>query len=405
MPFYTPPPNMQFGALQATQPPVMDTRAMMPLQTQQGQQAALSAPRAAYEQYVQRLQQMQPNKPGIANTIGSALLPALVGAMAGGSARDALLYGVGSAAFNYQNQKAVTQNIDKAIAEAGLQLPQAEADYVWRMSRGSRIGSTPADLQMIQFLESRGYEYGTDEFDKAWSRLKSSGVRLENDQFGNILAIGSDRVPVVVGQGMKSDTGLRREAQGEGWKQGAATAADIGVRTSPGAIAAQAELEGAISGGKQAEQEKVTALNFYADTVMSGQQALAALDSAISKVESGPETGPASQFLSILATDLQVLKSTLNDTALNKVQEAKAKGLAAPNSDAELEFVRSTGGMLTNSKEANLKILRNSRSRLEAVTGQFRQAYQGLESSKYKPLPAEYAPKTKPKVKAVRPAP
>jgi hypothetical protein len=105
--------------------------------------------RPAFDQWAQRMREMTPNPRGRGwqYALGSALLPALVGKLAGGSGREALLYGVGSAAYNFNNQLEDYREIERRISEAEAGLPQAQASYDLSMAQtGAAQAKTLRDL-------------------------------------------------------------------------------------------------------------------------------------------------------------------------------------------------------------------------------------------------------------------
>jgi hypothetical protein len=94
----------------------------------------------AQQEWAQRLRQQYPDpqRQGWGAMLGSALLPALVGKLAGGSGREALLYGVGSAAQHFTNQLNQYRDVEAKIAEAEASLPLQEAQYGASMANAYR---------------------------------------------------------------------------------------------------------------------------------------------------------------------------------------------------------------------------------------------------------------------------
>lgn len=123
-------------------PPVLDTRAMQ-------------RPTQAFNQYAQKMRQMapDPNKQRLAYQIGSVLGPALFGKIAGGSGKQAALYGVGSAAFNYQDQLDRFRKTEADIAAAELQMPGAEQQYDLAEARTWKALQPPASSQRINYVK------------------------------------------------------------------------------------------------------------------------------------------------------------------------------------------------------------------------------------------------------------
>jgi hypothetical protein len=131
------PPLGVAGALRTGTPlPALDSR----LQAQQVPQFAPpwvpgqpgpSPIAQAQQEWAQRLRQQYPDprRQGWGSLLGSALLPALVGKLAGGSGREALLYGVGSAAQHFTDQLNQYRDVEARIAEAEASLPLQEAQY------------------------------------------------------------------------------------------------------------------------------------------------------------------------------------------------------------------------------------------------------------------------------------
>lgn len=114
-----------FGPMMGGQVPVLDSRQMV------GPPRALFDPLGdAQAQRAAQLRQMYPDprQQSIGSMLGSAILPMLLGKIAGGSGRESALYGIGSAAHNFNSQLANYNEIEANIANAAAQLPKARTD-------------------------------------------------------------------------------------------------------------------------------------------------------------------------------------------------------------------------------------------------------------------------------------
>lgn len=116
----------------------------------------------AQQQWAQKLRQQYPSptKQGWGSMLGSVLAPALVGKLAGGSGTESLLYGVGSAAQNFNNEMERYRQVESQIAGADAILPQQEAKYArdiaaanYDMARAS--GKVGAGLKVNSSLKTR----------------------------------------------------------------------------------------------------------------------------------------------------------------------------------------------------------------------------------------------------------
>lgn len=126
-----PPGAPRLGVMFGGAAPVLDSRLHGGGQSSQWDQGALQRPGPAYSSAAERLRALypDPNRQSWGQLLGSVMLPALFGKVAGGSWKDAGLYGMGSAAFNYNRQLDDFRTIEAQIAEAGTRLPSEEAGY------------------------------------------------------------------------------------------------------------------------------------------------------------------------------------------------------------------------------------------------------------------------------------
>ena len=146
--------------------------------------------RGAFDQYEKDLRATGPkqgNKFG--RFLGSALAPMAIGALAGGNIGESAIYGLGSAAGNYQQNKELTRGIEEKIANARFSLPgleqaynRGEVDiqveqfkmmYPQYFSSGMNPGATAKKIATISQVS--GAKPGTPEFDEAWNKYASSG--------------------------------------------------------------------------------------------------------------------------------------------------------------------------------------------------------------------------------------
>lgn len=363
-------PMMLQGALAQGPSPVMDSRRLFrgPVPPGTGQMSPIGMlnqgpaqpppqrPTDAFEEMQRRLRELSPNPKdrSVASHVGSVLLPAMVGGIFGGSARDAMLYGVGSAAFNFNSELGEFEETEAAIAEAAASLPQQEANYDLTRARTnealtfeglSRIGSpnyqTWIDLGMpgLDDPENATPEQASEAFNK-WARsyADASGAnKILNSPFG-------DQMVRPGGQEVASTLGP----------------------LSPQGIEASGEKAGVESSATEVWKLNEQQYSLLNDLNYDMSMTLDSLENLEKKIMAGPETGPAAQWKAYVDPELQELRSLYSDAVLAKASMARASGVTfGAMTIAEWQMLANTVSQLGNTKKGNLAIVRNMKAKLK----------------------------------------
>lgn len=357
-------------------PPTPQQLALMDRQQGMLQRPMIQRPGSALAQEIARMRAMTPDprKSGtIGGRISSALLPTLFAGLVGGDWGDAAAFGVGSAAFHYNNQLRAYQDTEARIAEAAAGLPQAEAQFdltqaqtVRNLAEAATAGITGGKSGSPNFQTwvqlgmpglANPETAGPDEAAKAfrtWAQEYTEATtapRVVTSPFS---------VEVVGGGG-----DVRYSAPGELSERGIEAATEKAGRT-----AGEAER------WKLNEQQysALVDLNYDMMTSLDSMKRLRA------KIASGPETGPASQYKALVQSELQELQSLFSDAVLAKAAQARAAGVTfGAMTIAEWQMLANTVAQLKNNKKANLAIV-------DALIGKLqRQLY--LNDVKLKQIP------------------
>jgi len=159
-----------------------------------------------------------------------------------------------------------------------------------------------------------------------------------------------------------------KEAYAAG-SQGAA--GRIAAETAPAAVKAQATGAAAIEAGKAAGGARGLSNEKSFDILeaqLSGYDEMENnLLQVIADLEAGAETGFTAPWRARLDSKLQVFNSTAAKVSRGAIAEAVAAGMAAPNSDTELQFAIAPSPQTQNQVDANLEIARRG---LEAIRRQ-----------------------------------
>ena len=314
-------------------------------------------PGQAFNQEMGKLRALAPDprKRSLASHIGSVALPALFGGLAGGSARDAMLYGVGSAAFNYNNELEGYKGIEEQIANAAMKLPQAEADYDQTIADTNYrnagalnlLAGDPSGTQRTNSTEWNDYLQVIDQnekpsregFLKYLKDRKLAGYIPENkvvgSPFGNMLVDGSGKV-IIQGYGGLSPEGIAADA----------------FRT----------------GVKETEEQNAAIYPVLNSSASNMRQMLVSLRRIQKKIQDGPETYPGgvSDFLSLVSPEMQVLAAATAEPRFIEFTSLKNQGLTfGSTTEREWKSVADLGPQLGNYKDANLRIVGDKISTIE----------------------------------------
>jgi hypothetical protein len=134
----------------------------------------------AQAEWAQKMRSAYPDpmKEGWQSRLGSVLLPGLVGLLAGGSGREAMLYGLGSAAYNFSDQLNQYRGVRDQIAEAEASLPGAELQYANQMTDiAYKMGGGPRAAAYSGRTE-KGENGNLWAFNKELGRMEDTGVRF-----------------------------------------------------------------------------------------------------------------------------------------------------------------------------------------------------------------------------------
>lgn len=322
-------------------------------------------------------------KPGFWDYVGDVALPLLATVATGGfGAPAALMYGLSKA----QDRHRLAGD---PLANATYAAQTAQANY---LSQHPDIGipgqmNVPAEIQIDQYAQ-----HNPDYLTRLEQRRQAGGIaRQYTDAQGNVWGVYPNGEQVQLGQSMQSPVGFQRQQQFQTGLAGGQEAAKIAAQTAPGAVNAQAsaaaQIGAAQKGAEKSATDRIETMNSIAASVATEQQALAALQSAISKVESGPDTNVASDWMRLISPEIQVLNQVFNDQFLQTLA-ANAQNFKGALSDKEGDAIRSVGGVVTNTREANLQILRNRAESLKRSISAGRQAYGDYsQSQSVRPLP------------------
>lgn len=295
-------------------------------------------PRAAFEEGAAALrkQVMDPNKQRLAYQLGSMIGPALVGKLAGGSMRDAALYGVGSAAFNYQQQLSAFKDTERQIATAGMQIPQQEATYDLTRARTYQAmnpqlqpGSDPTLVQST-FKGANG---------NMWAVLRNGERKdLEVPYQPNVdPSSAEERLLVMMGKDGYTD-----------YKRSVAAAGASG-KMAPGI---EAGLVSSFAGLEQTEREYT--------------EFLKTLDKIDTNVISG-------KMLPSVNSEFQVARQQSISLALKNIGTLSAQGIRLnPITENELRILMATQPELTNNTAANRKITISERKKIRGLMADLR---------------------------------
>lgn len=363
-------------------PPVLDSRAMQNPQMPPAQMR----PTQAFNQYAQKMRQMNPdpNKQRLAYQIGSVLGPALFGKVAGGSGKQAALYGVGSAAYNYQDQLDRFKKTEQEIAAAEFSLPSQEQAYdlneakTWRAYNAAVAGTgAPASVREYEYFKNL-----SPAEQEQWMRNKRAGNRWV-DANGNVIESWSPGNQNVYGLGKDAPGAVAERAY-------AAESATQAAQTSPGAIAGQTERAASIEGGKAEAVDMAAGLNAAQSVVSSSQQGLDLMYRMLASIEAGPDTNAASDWVALVDADLQQLRGLFNEQTLTSLTQAKAAGATFGGmSEGEWKFLGQLGAQLGNKKSANLALIKNKISILEQAEARGRESWNRIQTKGIRSLPPE----------------
>lgn len=366
-------------------PPVLDSRAMMRPAQAVGQWATK-----------RRALDPDPNKQRLAYQLGSILGPALVGKLAGGSGKQSALYGVGSAAFNYQDQLDRFKKTEQEIAAAELQVPLAEQQYTINQAKvreaellmqnpqlqqdllqASAYGRTPSSVQEYQFFASLPPDQQV-----AW---------LQNKRAGSAWVDAAGNYNQSWGPGNTVSYGSSKDAPGAvGARAYAGEAGVQAAQTAPGAIAGQAQRAASIEESKAAATDTAAALNAASSVVSSSQQGLDLMHRMLRAVENGPDTNATSDWVALVDTDLQELRGLFNEQTLTNLTAAKAAGATFGGmSEGEWKFLGQLGAQLGNSKAANVRLIKQKIKVLEDSERRGRESWNRIQTQGIRSLPPE----------------
>ena len=364
-------------------PPVLDTRAMQ-------------RPTQAFNQYAQRMRQMapDPNKQRLAYQIGSVLGPALFGKVAGGSGKQAALYGVGSAAFNYQDQLDRFRKTEADIAAAELQMPGAEQQYTINQAKvaeaeymmqhpelqsellkAQAYGQSPSAVREYQYFMNLSPEQKAE-----WLRNKRAGTAWVDAQGDQRISWGANN---------QERLGQSNQAPGAVFnREYAGTAGQQAAETSPVAVAGQANRVATIEGAKAEAVDLAAGLNATQSVVSTAQQGLDSLYRARAAIEAGPDTNALSDWQAILDPELQALNAVFNDQTMASMVAAKASGATFGSlSEGEWKLLGKLGPQITNTKAGNLKLIKQKIAVLEETERRARESWKRLNEKGIRSLP------------------
>ena len=370
------PPMMAPPALAPNAaPPVLDTRAMQNPQMR---------PTQAFNQYAQKMRQLapDPNKQRLSYQLGSILGPALFGKLAGGSGKQAALYGVGSAAYNYQDQLDRFKKTEQEIAAAEFSLPTQEQNYdlneakTWRAYNAAVAGTgAPASVREYEYFKNL-----SPAEQEQWMRNKRAGSAWV-DQYGN--------QRMSWGANNQDNLGLSGQAPGAVAQRAyAGEAATQAAQTSPGAIEGQATRAATIEGRKAEAVDFAAGLNATQSIVSSAQQGLDSLYRAKAAIEAGPDTNALSDWQAILDPELQALNGIFNDQTMASMISAKASGATFGSlSEGEWKLLGKLGPQITNTKEGNLRLINQKIAMLEETEKRARNSWDRINKQGIRSLP------------------
>lgn len=375
------PPMMPRPALTPNAaPPVLDTRAMQSPQTSQ------MRPTQAFNQWALQRRGIDPdpNKQRLSYQLGSILGPALFGKVAGGSGKQAALYGVGSAAYNYQDQLDRFKKTEQEIAAAEFSLPSQEQNYdlneakTWRAYNAAVAGTgAPSSVREYEYFKNLS---PADQ--EQWMRNKRAGNRWV-DESGRVIESWSPNNQNVYGVGMNSPGAVANRAY-------AGEAATQAAQTSPGAIAGQTDRAASIEGGKVAATDTAAALNAAQTVVSSSQQGLDLMHRMLAAVEAGPDTNATSDWVALVDSDLQQMRGLFNEQTLTNLTAAKAAGATFGGmSEGEWKFLGQIGAQLGNKKSANVALIKQKIKILEESERRGRESWNRIQTKGIRSLPPE----------------
>jgi hypothetical protein len=320
----------------------------------------------------------------------------------------ALAYGASTAAEKYRSGK---DPLDNALYQAELAKAQAspyqsqadiaEAQFFTQNPelfaqslRSKAMAGIPSAIQEWDHYSQLSPDQQSQYLNMKRAAPAAYGAPVQDYSTGQWMLPPKQAggTPQFMGAIPDSPVGISRQAAAAGATGFAGGMGAVMGQNAPDAVQAKATGEATVEGAKTAKVDKVKNLNLLASMVDTQQQALASLDSAIAKVEAGPESNAVSDWTALLDPDLQVLRGIFNDQFLQTLS-ANAQNLKGSLSDKEGDALRSVGGYLTNRKSANLEILRNRRQSLLRSINAGRTAYQDISSSDIRPLPPEYGGK------------
>jgi len=334
-------------------------------------------------------------KPTWVDYVGDVALPLLATLATGGfGAPAALAYGLSVA---NSRRKAAGDPLMSQQYEAAFDKSRADQVTDRYIAENPGLGAPIRAGLPAEVMTNEYFRNDPDAIETLRKRRQAGDVgRDYTDEQGVIHRRFADGTDVVIGGGMQSDVGFSRAAKAAGGQASAQAAGRISAETAPQAVEAQA---GAASRIKGAESEATTAAADYVKTLnaMSGSindqmSIVSVLDDAIDTVESGPVTGPVSKWMAILDPQLQVLRSTISSQMLSNYTVARQSGMTGQMSDKEMQFIASIGAMLTNTRDANIEILKKQRDKVLNNINMNRQSYINYQNTKggIRPLPGEY---------------
>lgn len=298
-------------------------------------------------------------------------LPVLGTLATGGFGAPALLAaGIGNAAERYKLSKDPLQNALYNAGVADADIKSMEADYFRRNPDafeqemvGRRNASVPSSVRVVEFLESKGFKYGTPEFNEAYTRLQAPG-----GVYGSPLAYGQDvvipsRVPGVPNmslpnQGRLSPENIALRAQEAGQTGFASASGQVQGQTTPDNIARQVELASAKTAGETqvASNEAIYSANLKLHTDL--RSTVSQLVRIRDKIENGPETSVASEWVEWISPELQALNAQIAQGVRVSLANVRATAGAQGNlNEKEFANIMNLGAKLSNTKQANLAIL------------------------------------------------